>query len=86
MFAVACIYSFVVCCVVCTEVMIYSLKFKRPSGNGSLHYVFSKSQNLYVGLQMLDLKLSNQSDSGKLRSTASALRSKADSSVYIAGG
>ena len=88
--AVACICSFVVGCGVGAGVVIYFLKFKRPGGNGSPHYVSAKSQNLYVSLPMLDLKhkhlSSNQSDCGTLRSTASTLRSKAGSSVYNAGG
>ena len=85
--AVACICCFIVGAGFGAGIVIYFIKYRRPGGNGSPHYVSAKSQNLYVSLPMLDLKhkhlSSNQSDCGTLRST-STLRSKANSSIYNA--
>jgi len=69
----------------------YYFRFRKHGGHGAPHYLSAKSNNLYVSLPMLDLKhknfgaSSNQSDFDTLRST-STIRSRAESSIYSAGG
>ena len=82
----ACICGFIAGFGLGAGLIYYYFRFRKHGGHGAPHYLSAKSNNLYVSLPMLDLKYkSNQSDFDTLRST-STLRSRAESSIYSAGG